>query len=199
MRGRILLFLLIGWGAWSYFSHRPVETGPGTLAPKSPVQEAARGAEPFVFEGFRIPPLARFSATARVLGAERYRLDRESSLSPVDLALGWGPMSDNANLDRIEISQNNRFYHWQSKDLPLPRQDIERNSANMHLIPGDAAIRRQLLGVRKGQVVSFDGYLVEAESPDGWRWRSSLTRDDTGSGACELVWVKELAVRDAKH
>ena len=31
---------------------------------------------------------------ARVLGTERYRFDRASELSLVDLALGWGPMSD---------------------------------------------------------------------------------------------------------
>lgn len=194
----VLLLLLIGWGAWSYWSNRPVETGPGALTPKPPVQESVGDARQFVFEGIRITPLARFSARARVLGAERYRFDRGSSLVPVDLALGWGPMSDNAYLDGIEISQGNRFYHWQAKTLRLPRREIERNSANMHLIPGDPLIRRQLLGVRRGQVVSFEGYLVEAEGPDGWRWRSSLSRDDTGEGACELVWVKELEVREVK-
>ncbi len=28
----------------------------------------------------------------------------------------------------------------------------------------------------------------------GWRWKSSLTRKDTGNGACELVWVKQMKV-----
>ena len=32
-------------------------------------------------------------------------------------------------------------------------------------------------------------------APDGWRWRSSLTREDTGAGACELVWVERIVTR----
>jgi hypothetical protein len=30
---------------------------------------------------------------------------------------------------------------------------------------------------------------VQVNTPDGWRWRSSLTREDTGGGACEVVYV----------
>ena len=34
--------------------------------------------------------------------------------------------------------------------------------------------------VRKDDHVRIDGWLVEADAPDGWRWRSSTTREDTG-------------------
>ena len=43
--------------------------------------------------------------------------------------------------------------------------------------------------MRKGDRVRIDGWLVQANAPDGWRWRSSLTRDDSGGGACEVVYV----------
>jgi hypothetical protein len=33
---------------------------------------------------------------------------------------------------------------------------------------------------------------VEAQGRDGWSWRSSLTREDTGAGACELVFVQAI-------
>lgn len=67
--------------------------------------------------------------------------------------------------------------------------EIVRSSANMHLIPADAAVAQALRGVRAGQNVRIDGWLVQADAPDGWRWRSSLTREDSGGGACELVYV----------
>ena len=35
-------------------------------------------------------------------------------------------------------------------------------------------------------------YLVEIRSADGRHWRSSTTREDTGGGACEVVWVTQL-------
>ena len=42
--------------------------------------------------------------------------------------------------------------------------------------------------------VRIDGWLVEAKAGDGWHWRSSLTRKDTGAGACEVIFVRELQV-----
>jgi hypothetical protein len=81
------------------------------------------------------------------------------------------------------------------KEFPIPRRDIEIHSANMHMIPATAEVERQLLRVRPGQVVALMGYLVEVRGRDGFRWRSSLTREDTGNGACELVWVEKLDVR----
>jgi hypothetical protein len=97
-------------------------------------------------------------------------------------------------LDKIRISQSNRFYFWHVDAFPIPRQDIERSSANMHMIPADGLIERRLKAVRPGQTVRIDGWLVEAQANDGWRWRSSLTRDDTGAGACEVIFVRDLQV-----
>jgi hypothetical protein len=48
--------------------------------------------------------------------------------------------------------------------------------------------------VRVGQVVKIIGKLVEVQASDGWRWRSSLTRKDTGNGACELIYVEAISV-----
>ena len=49
--------------------------------------------------------------------------------------------------------------------------------------------------VRAGSVVRIEGLLVEANRDDGWRWRSSLSREDSGGGACELLWVERLELR----
>jgi hypothetical protein len=62
----------------------------------------------------------------------------------------------------------------------------------MHLIPTTSTLENKIKGVRVGQVVHIVGQLVEARAPDGWHWRSSLTRDDTGAGACELVRVESF-------
>ena len=64
----------------------------------------------------------------------------------------------------------------------------------MHMIPADGAIAGRLKDVRPGQVVRIQGWLVEARAGDGWRWRSSLTRNDTGAGACEVIFVRDLQV-----
>jgi len=62
----------------------------------------------------------------------------------------------------------------------------------MHMVPANEQVAHQLKSVRRGHVVRLAGYLIEARGTDGWRWKSSLTRTDTGSGACELIWVERL-------
>jgi hypothetical protein len=106
-------------------------------------------------------------------------------------------MSDSQMLNQIKISQGNRFYYWHVDTFPLPRDAIETHSANMHMIPADAAIKAQLSDVRVGQLIQLEGYLVQATGPDGFIWKSSLTRQDTGAGACELVYVKKLLVQSS--
>jgi hypothetical protein len=186
---RYLFIACLLFGTYQLLSDRSVSHPPGQLAPDAPLQEALRNAPAFEHRGYRLTPLARFEATARVLSRENYRFGREAELSPVDLALGWGPMSDQSVVDRIRIRQSGRFYHWRVDEFPVPRREIERNSANMHLIPADDVLARQLADVREGAVVQVQGLLVNVEASDGWRWRSSLTRNDTGAGACELVWL----------
>lgn len=146
----------------------------------------------FRVERYSIYPLQDFSLEARVLSREDYRLGREADLSPTDLALGWGPMADPNILAGIQITQGNRWYFWRADPMPIPRREIETHSANMHMIPANDSVARTLAQVGKGQRIRLSGKLVRVEGDDGWRWVSSLTREDTGAGACELVWVESL-------
>lgn len=189
----VLLGLL---GALDWARQRPVLHGPGVLVPETPTQVRPRDARPFAFGQFTLTPLADFRVEARVLSRADYSLDAESALSPMDLALGWGRMSDSGVLARLRIGQSGRFYsyRWEG-DPPIPPREIIRSSANMHLIPADSVVGRQLDRVRAGAIVELRGQLVAAERADGWRWVSSLTREDTGAGACELLLVREVATR----
>ena len=59
----------------------------------------------------------------------------------------------------------------------------------MHMVPANATVAADLARVGEGDRVRVDGWLVQLDRPGGWRWRSSLTREDSGGGACELVYV----------
>ena len=62
----------------------------------------------------------------------------------------------------------------------------------MHVIPADKQVARDLDKVRQGSLIRLQGKLVEARRSDGFHWRSSLTREDTGAGACELILVESI-------
>ena len=103
-------------------------------------------------------------------------------------------MSDESVLSSINISQRNRWYYWRANTLPIPQREIETHSANMHMIPADDYISDELINIREGQIITIKGKLVRADASDGWHWISSLTRNDTGNGACEVIFVESVAI-----
>ncbi len=188
--GAGLLAGLLGLGWWQ---GRPLSQPPGVLAPLDPVQTESDSPATWNHRDHRITPLARFEIRARILGRERYRFDRPAQLSPVDFALGWGPMSDSRILGAFTIQQRDRWYFWSSGDMPIPADQVISHSANMHLIPATSAVADRLLSMKVGQIVELRGKLVRADGPDGWHWVSSLSRTDTGDGSCEVVWVESAS------
>jgi hypothetical protein len=135
----------------------------------------------------------RYDITARILSTERYRFDALAALAPEDLALGWGPMSDNTVLETVDISQSGRFYWWRPHaNTPVPAETIITHSANTHVIPADERIKQELGRLRVGEVVRLTGSLVDANRDDGASIHTSLSRSDTGAGACEVLLVESV-------
>lgn len=154
-------------------------------------EQTATSAPAFALKGYAIKPLAQFAVRARVLGREDYVMGREADLSPMDLALGWKRMAEPAVYESLNITQGGRWYHYSwSTHPPIPLQEIIESSANMHMIPANAAVERVLKKAHKGEFIRITGKLVEVIHPSGWRWESSLTRSDSGARACELLYVE---------
>ena len=117
-RGTLALLVAL-FAGYQWAQSRPIERRPGVLAPDEPAQIEVDAAEPLdAGHEYRLTPRARFSATVRVLARERYYIDALAPLAPVDLAVGWGPMSDSAVLAAFDISQSNRFYYWHADEMP---------------------------------------------------------------------------------
>jgi len=192
---RWLFIVVVIFIGWRYCSPDTIHyAAPDEVIDKAPVQAEVADLLPIPFDDYAIQPMAEFTLEARVLAREDYWLGREADLSPTDLVLGWGEMADPQVVKQINIRQSGRWYFWQVESFPIPRRNIETQSANMHLIPANDEVARTLKQIRPGQLITLQGYLVNVNADDGWRWRSSLTRDDTGANACELIYVKQLKI-----
>ena len=163
---------------------------------EAPLQWPASGVASFRLGEHRVVPRAGFAVDAVTLGAKRYRTGPEAADSPLDLALGWGPMARPEVFGALDIRQSTRWYHYRYgvEGPPIPREAIIVNSSNLHMIPSSPRIAEQLLSIDEGDRVRLVGWLVDVEFPNGGRWPTSLRRDDTGDGACEIVYVCEVAV-----
>jgi hypothetical protein len=171
---------------------------PAFVDPDQPLQTPVDGRmSPFRLGAATVTPLAGFSLQATVLSRENYSLGRDADYSPTDLALGWGPMKDMGLARKLDVSQGGRWFHyrWGPDGPPIPLDQIIAHSANMHMVPADAAAADSLAQVRAGDTVRLDGWLVRIDGDDGWHWQSSLSRTDSGGGACELVYVCSIQRR----
>jgi hypothetical protein len=194
MKKWIILFLLAA-GAWLLLRDAPARWK-GVPANADPVQTTKALPAAFQSGKYQITPLATYSIKAVVLSSSRYRFDEGADLAPMDLALGWGPMSMASVINDLKFSQSGRWYEyfWRN-EAPLEPQQMATHSANTHCIPANATIRRQLLSIRRHDLVTLEGFLVEIDGPNNFHRRSSLTRDDTGGGSCEIVWITNITRR----
>ena len=192
---KFLVFVALALASW-YFFNDPSGKWRGIPAAHDPQQTSSAVPSSFDHEGYTIKPLAKYDITAVVLSRSRYRYDAGAALAPVDLALGWGPMSVSGVINSLKISQSGRWYEYSwSGDPPLDPGQISRHSANTHCLPANADVKKRLLAVKRHELVSLQGYLVEVSKSDGYRWRSSLSRDDTRGGSCEVMWITGVSSR----
>jgi hypothetical protein len=158
---------------------------------------------PIVFEAkgheVRLTPRATYRITAYAVDTSRALLDEWDFALPMDLALVWGPVADPAVLRRMKFHLSGRYVSWWAEDGALSPKVIQEHVANHHLVPASDEVAREMKRVRKGDLVTLRGKLVDVELVDGsgksvFQSRTSLSREDVGSGACEQLWVETIEV-----
>jgi hypothetical protein len=194
---RLTLFAFVAVPVWLVWPESRIHHQPGILVPSEPEQVMLKTPQRWDLKGFHFTALATYSIEGELLSKARYRTGRESEISPIDFALGWGCMSNEAVIDKLSISQSGRWYEYRWSNLPPVDPDqIVCHSSNNHLIPANDGVRSLLLSMKMGSIVTLKGYLVLVEGSDEFRWASSLMRTDTGSGACEVMWVESVSIRE---
>lgn len=175
-----------------------------TEALPDPVQKAAKGEVKMTVDDYDVTITYKYSyvVDALVVHTKNYSgYALINHLSQKDLALAWGnlPML-NDSID-FHWSQSERWYYWNVKTNEEAERAggtgyINTHSANTHIIPADDTIKKQIKDIKAGDHVVLTGYLVDVvgEQPNGERytWNSSTSRNDTGDGACEVMYVTRV-------
>ena len=192
---KLLVFALLVGVAWWLWPAGELRHAPGVRIVREPEQQAIAPRVLGEVKRYTVTAVASYGLEARVLHTKRYWA-RADDLVPYDVAVGWGAMSDQAVLDQLAISQGNRFffYQWQIRP-PIPPSEIETHAANLHVIAGNKNVASAVKRLRRGEFVAMRGYLVNVTGPNGFSWNTSLRRDDTGNGACELFYVEAIETK----
>jgi len=156
-------------------------------------------------KGHRIilTPRATYRITGYAADLSRELLDEWDFAMPMDLALVFGPVADPAVLRHLSFHLSGRYlsYWYDAKTPAAVRGALPSHIANNHLIPADDEVGQALSRVRVGDLVTLTGRLVDVEIRDAgartvFRGRTSLSRSDVGSGACEILYVETVGLHD---
>lgn len=166
-----------------------------------PIQTETSGGFDLKMDGWNVDVnyIAEYSISGKVVDVQDYYgVSFNDKLSPVDLGITWGFLANDETL--IWSSSGNRFLNWrgQIRDINIlgGEERINCHFSNNHLIPCDRKVKKSIKSIKEDDYVKIDGYLVNiyATKSDGsYRyWNSSTTRTDSGDGACEVIYVKNV-------
>lgn len=168
---------------------------PETVFLNDPIQEESSTPN-WIRPPYRFESLADYTLHARVLSINTHHFGEVAELAPLDFVVGWRNMADPNVYKKLNIYQSGRWYMYKRDEHSpaISHTQIVYSSSNTHLIPKNKDVLKQLKSIRVDQVVVLKGHLVEITGPNGFHWRSSLSRTDQGAGRCELMWVESVEV-----
>jgi len=120
-----------------------------------------------------------------------------------DVCVVWGEIITNGSYRKVSYRSEEFTCSYSWSGVITPRFNPEKISNN-HLIPASPAVARRIRAIHVGDQIRMKGLLVDySVASDGREVltrRTSLTRTDTGNGACEVLWVADISVlRPGNH
>jgi hypothetical protein len=78
---------------------------------------------------------------------------------------------------------------------PIPAQRIGEQSTMIHALPSSKVIQDELHKIRKGNIITIKGYIVDVKSiDDDWFWKSDFRNESLGSKDSQIIWIEEITV-----
>jgi hypothetical protein len=117
-------------------------------------------------------------------------------LNVTDLCVVWGANARSGIYRDIQFSSGEFVCYASTSSNAVWAQFDMASLSNNHLLTDDPAIVKVLKRMRVGDQVHFRGYLAEYSHHHGFAFfrGTSITRLDTGNGACETVFATDAQI-----
>lgn len=190
------------------------EFHPDVLKAPSQVKIADQSKIRFIQDEYEyiLTPLFSYQISGFVVHKMDYRwfsIYKSDSVFPLDLCLIWGDnvKSGVYKSKQLRFSQDMRFCFWRynGNDVNLSGTDISNN----HLLVQNDGILKEINSVYPGDQVEIKGKLINIQArnlgepgtydPSYFEINSSTTMNDTGAGACEIIYVEDFDILQRGH
>lgn len=122
------------------------------------------------------------------------RLHRLSNdhLNALDVCVAWGDTAKTPWLSEIKFWNGIFTCNFSTSDQTAWAAISPSEISNNHLISNDLAIRKAMSALRIGDQIRIRGQLADYAAPGQSPRTSSITRDDSGNGACETIFIRSF-------
>jgi len=114
-----------------------------------------------------------------------------------DVCVVWGEDITNGSYRKVRFSSEEFSCNYRWSGVVTPPFNPEKMSNN-HLIPATSEIAAAIQAIHVGDQIRMRGLLVDyTVTEDGreiFSRRTSLSRKDTGNGACEILYTTDLSI-----
>lgn len=148
---------------------------------------------------YRVEPEYEYELVGMVVsfrqhdGSSRMHRQAGDHLNMIDVCVVWGENATHPELNELDFWNGIFTCNVQTRNQAAWDRFDMYDLSNNHLISDDDAIRDRVTGLKVGDQVRIRGWLASYTGPGGIRG-TSTTRDDTGDGACETIWVRAFDI-----
>jgi hypothetical protein len=155
---------------------------------------------PYAGVTYRVEPLYEYELHGLVVS---YRLhDGESSmhrwsndhLNMADVCVVWSDTAFSEYLGKLDFWNGIFTCNVQTRDSVAWAHFKMNQLSNNHLISEDPFIRDRVGEIRVGDQIRVKGWLSRYGAKGGGLRGTSTTREDSGDGACETIYVREFEI-----
>lgn len=200
-----VLFLISFWQRNDFSEHRPPVN---SALLQEPIQTQTDKAPFAVTMGdirYQIQPLYEYDLYGLIVSYRHHDGDYglhklwNDHLNVADVCVVWQQNVTDAHLHHLDF-WNGQFTCNVKTSNQAAWDSFHMNQlSNNHLLSADKPVRDQLNDLRIGDQIHIKGWLASYSNDQGGTRGSSTTRDDTGNGACETIFVQSVDVLSPYH
>ncbi len=120
-------------------------------------------------------------------------------LNTTDICVVWSNTAFDLNLNDYSFWNGQFTCNIKTSDSAAWARFDMNQLSNNHLLSDDRMIRNKIKDISIGDQIYIKGWLSEYSSEGGSKRGTSITREDTGNGACETIFVTEFTILRASQ
>ncbi|MBT8142704.1 MAG: hypothetical protein KJO88_10085 [Gammaproteobacteria bacterium] len=116
-------------------------------------------------------------------------------MNVADYCVLWGETAVAKTLPKLNFWNGQFTCNFSTRDQQAWDNFNPSQLSNNHLVAADEYLRKKISKISIGDQIRIRGKLVEYQNLNtGGTRGTSITRDDTGDGACETIFVEQVQI-----